>query len=234
MLVWELFAAAMRQDFRVIALDLRGHGDSEWAADYSWPAVMEDIEMFLRDRGALPAAVVGHGGAGVIALCFAATRPHAVTRVVNVEQIPMARGVGTARALFPETFEDPDVPARILAEQHWADGVGPDVLRAAVRRAVRPVDDSWTWRRDPRVADAYMDRVFLPEESEQWALIAQVRCPALLVRGANSFGPREKFDRAAGLMSDGRVVEVERSRHLPHLSNPDGFLAAVRPFLLGD
>lgn len=231
-LVWGRFARAMQDRFRVIALDLRGHGESEWAQDYSWRTVTGDIEVFLRHRGASRASVVGHGAGGVIALCFAATKPHAVTRVVNVDQMPMPRGVGTARALFPETFDDPDTPASVLAERHWADGIGVDALRTAVRRALRQVDAGWTWRRDPRLADAYLDRVFLPEEDEQWALISQVRCPALLVRGSDSSGPREKFDRAASLMDDGRVVEIERSRHLPHLSNPDGFFAALRPFLL--
>lgn len=233
-LVWSRFAIAMQDRFRVIALDLRGHGDSDWAADYSWRTVMDDLEAFLRDRDASPASLVGHGGGGIVALCFAATRPSAVRRVINVDQMPMPRGVGSAMQLFHEAFDDPDEPARILAEKHWADRGDPELLRAAMRAAIKPSEGRWTWRRDPRVADAYRERTLIPDEDESLALFATIACPTLLVRGAQTFGPRERYDRVSEVIPDARIAEVPDSRHLPHLSNPDGFLAAVRPFLLAD
>lgn len=234
-LVWEPFAAAMRDRFRVLALDVRGHGDSEWAADYRWQTVMEDVGRFLAGRAAAPVAIVGHGGGGILALCFAAIHPAAVRRVVNVDQMPQPADVGGAARLFPETFKDPEEPVRILAERHWAAGAGVDVLRAAMRLSLRQLEDGrWTWRRDPEIVAALMRRELIPDEQECSSLFAQIRCPALLVRGADSFGGREAFDRAAAIIPDARVVEVARSRHLPHLSNPAGFVAAVRPFLLNE
>lgn len=230
---WEPFATAMREDMRVVALDLRGHGESDWRSEYTWESTLADVDQALAALGEGQAAVVGHGGGGLVALLYAATRPETVRRVVAVDQVPDDT-YGKAGHVFPERFSDPEELVRAYAERHWADGAGIDVLRETVARTLRSAPDgTWTWRRDPALLEAISELRFYPPEDDFWAHLGQVRCPALLVRGRESFGERSRFERAARTMRDATLVEIERSRHLPHLSNPAAFLATVRPFLLG-
>lgn len=228
---WEPFASAMRDHVRIVALDLRGHGQSDWTPDYTWEHALGDMDEALDALGEEDASVVGHGGGGLVALLYAATRQARVQRVVAVDQVPDA-SYGAAGSVFPERFADPEELVRAYAERHWADGAGLDVLRETVAETLRPLPDgTWSWRRDPALLAAIAENRFYPPEEDFWEHIGRVRCPALVVRGAESFGERARFERAARMLEHGTLVEIPKSRHLPHLSNPVGFLEAVRPFV---
>lgn len=221
----------MQEHARVVALDLRGHGESDWATEYTWQATLDDVDGALSALEEPKAAVVGHGGGGLVALLYAATRPEVVRRVVAIDQVPEDT-YGKAARVFPERFSDPEELVQAYAERHWADGAGIDVLRETVAETLRLLPDgTWTWRRDPALVEAITEPRFFPEEHDFWARLGQVRCPALIVRGRESFGERERFERAARTMQDATLVEIPDSRHLPHLSNPGAFLATVQPFL---
>ena len=51
---WDTFAAAMHDRYRVLALDQRGHGESDWATDYHPDRRVEDLEAFVAQQPAPP------------------------------------------------------------------------------------------------------------------------------------------------------------------------------------
>ena len=61
--------------------------------------------------------------------------------------------------------------------------------------------------------------------------LAQITCPTLIVRAEHSPLAREKIDRLAGSLPDGRWAEVKDTYHHVMLDNPDGLVRAVREFL---
>ena len=75
---WRHVAPALGQQFRIIAPDARGHGDSEWTRDYSMELMAEDVAGFLEQIGVLAAIMVGHSMGGVTAYAVAATRPEPI------------------------------------------------------------------------------------------------------------------------------------------------------------
>ena len=82
---WDWVAGALRDEYHVFALDLRGHGDSQWApgAIYSVAEHVLDLAALCDVIGARPLTLVGHSLGGVIALAYAGAFPDATTAIQN-------------------------------------------------------------------------------------------------------------------------------------------------------
>ncbi len=84
--IWDWTAPLLTGDFRVIALDLRGHGLSDCPDDgYDFGSVSVDVGAFLEAVGVEKAVMVGHSWGGSVALHFAAANPDAATALVMVD-----------------------------------------------------------------------------------------------------------------------------------------------------
>ena len=83
---WLGIAERLAEDFRVFAIDLRGHGDSDWPDAYSCRLMAEDVTRLLDHLGLRAVTVVGHSLGGVVAYLLAVRRPDLVRRLV-VEDI---------------------------------------------------------------------------------------------------------------------------------------------------
>ncbi len=131
---WELVGPTIGERFRCIAPDARGHGDSDWADDYSFPALVDDVRAVMDALGVLAAAVIGHSMGAATGYLLAATHPDQV-RALVLEEMPTAKPADPPR-------EVPD---------------GPEPGERTDWRAVRTV---YSWRNDPdRSWDEHADRV---------------------------------------------------------------------------
>ena len=83
---WERIAEAFRDEYHVVALDLRGHGDSEWSvgSQYSIPDNALDVVRLIEVIGS-PARVVSHSFGGMISLVAAGTFPEHFSALVAIE-----------------------------------------------------------------------------------------------------------------------------------------------------
>ncbi|MGW1770956.1 alpha/beta fold hydrolase [Streptomyces sp. NPDC002104] len=79
---WALVRDELARERRVFALDLRGHGASEWSAAYSLPLMRDDVLAFLDALGLDRVDLVGHSMGGVVAYLAAAAQPHRFGRIV--------------------------------------------------------------------------------------------------------------------------------------------------------
>lgn len=229
---WDHFAAAMTDRFRLLALDTRGHGESDRSDDYGFERIVSDIEEFadlLRlDRFALVGNSMGgrHGG------LYAARHPDRVERLVMIESClgpPLSSEaeavLGMMRAL-PSSFASLD--EALTAYRPLAPRAPDDTLRSWVGDNLRRDDDGrLTWRRDPHVRTQNTN---LP-----WAftlsVLPNVSCPTLLICGIDSFA-RADTEATAPIMQRARVGLAPGAGHFPMLENPKGLLGVVRPFLL--
>lgn len=214
------------EGYRVVTMDLRGHGESTAAwNDYSQTAVGVDVVALLRGLDADgPAVLVGHSYAGGAIIWAAAHAPALVAGVV-----PIASFIR-------------DVPRSLITRA--AVRLMASSARGWIRyyryahRAVRPADLN-AWRhglaamlREPgrQRAMAAMLRDTTPE-GERWAPV--VGCPALVIMGTKDPGfrsPSREAAAQAGLLS-AEAELIEGAGHYPHSELPARTASALLPFL---
>ena len=84
---WDWAAAALRDDWHIIAPDLRGHGDSQWSADgnYAMTGYIYDLAQLIHGQRLAPVTIVAHSLGGNVALRYAGIYPETVARLVAIE-----------------------------------------------------------------------------------------------------------------------------------------------------
>jgi pimeloyl-ACP methyl ester carboxylesterase len=234
---WDEEARLLADRHHVLALDLRGHGDSAPAADgdYTVATMAHDLAALV-DALALPSiALVGLSLGGRVGIAYAGTRPDRVARLVVIDIGPDIaeaglRRVGMMMAASPERFESTEAAYR------YARAANPRqdeaLLRARVSHAVRPLPDGGVaWKYDRAIRDA-IRRGQWHDPTELWPLWRAIACPTLLVRGADSdvLSP-EDAKRMTETSSWARLVEVADAGHTVPGDQPAAFRALLRGFL---
>jgi pimeloyl-ACP methyl ester carboxylesterase len=231
---WDTFARAMQARCHVLALDQRGHGETEWAQDYAPERMVEDVDAFVRTLGLRSFALLGLSMGGRNAYAYAAQYPAEVAKLVIVDIGPEINMAGSDRiragVQTADIFDDPEDAFRAARA---ANPRPPEAeLRHRVTSNLMKTDDGrWTFRYDKalRAPDRPLPR---PDPEKIWALLPNIACPTLLVRGAESdvLSP-ETAARMLQTIPNIRMVEVQDAGHSVPLDNPAGFLAAVQTLL---
>jgi esterase len=228
---WDLFAADLARDYRVLAVDQRGHGDSARApgGKYGTEYYVADLEQLVAALGLRSFVLVGMSMGGRNSMVYASRHPETVERLVIVDIAPEAPPPFAPRTdapADPGVFDAPEQVADFLRGQ---DAYPPEDYRQDVaRHSVRPREDGrliWKW--DPALRGGPS-----PVAGDHWAALRAIRCPTLVVRGAESpILPRPLADRTIRELADGRLVEASRSGHAVQEDNAPALIAAVREFL---
>ncbi|GHD46746.1 alpha/beta hydrolase [Streptomyces mirabilis] len=87
---WAEVMPALARGRRVYALDLRGHGRSDWPGEYSLALMRADVLRFLDVLGLGTVDLIGHSMGGIVAYLLAQERPERVSRLV-LEDVPVPR-----------------------------------------------------------------------------------------------------------------------------------------------
>jgi pimeloyl-ACP methyl ester carboxylesterase len=221
--------------YRCYALDLRGHGDSEWSRqmEYSLEAHAGDVHAFVTALELVDAVIVGMSLGGGTAVRYAIDHPPRALVVVDTG--PQTNRVG-GRAIIdfmraPAELDSIDeFIERSMAFNPRRD---PRLLRRSLlHNLMRLPDGKWTWKYDRRhfgrLDDAAQDRA----RQAAWANVESITCPVLLVRGAESpVLSRESADAFAARLVDARVVEISGAGHTVQGDNPRDLSAALHAFL---
>lgn len=248
--VWDPFVADLVSTHRVLALDARGHGDSDHDPEYRYhhAGVAKDIGAVLDDLGLEAATLVAHSMSGYAAIRFAAQEPARVRRLVLVDagaQLSVRARQGAERQTPDRTFTSPAEYADVLAASHPLTPHDTLVRLAshwleprADGRLVPKLDPAFLRPRSSRDAPAAkrsFDRARWAEEetARLWRYLAEIRCPTLLVRGERS--PMLSAETARRMvdevLADGREISVPDAGHAVMLDAPEPFRLALVDFL---
>ena len=227
---WDLVSLALASSYHVLALDQRGHGDSEWSRelDYSTTAMAEDAIAFARDRRLARPIIVGHSMGGRVALLAALTDPTLPQALVLVDSGPeMNPRGGRAIRNFIRNNREFDSPDQFIDNVVNYD---PYRKREHVERTVKynlfqRADGKYVSKNDHRRLANSRTAIGLDQ-------VSALKLPVLVVRGGNSnvFTP-ESGERLIRALPNARLVTVPDCGHNVHSQNTPGFLAAVTPFL---
>ena len=234
---WDLCCLALRDEFHCIALDQRGHGDTDWApdADYSIGAQREDIRGFADRLGLDRFVLVGQSMGAINGLAFAVTHPERLSALVMIDAGPEVRRRGSSRirefvngGAKPETLEE--IIERALAFNPRRD---PQILRRSLMHNLRrQPDGSWSWKYDRSRFQRLDHDTHLAERRRLADNLAKVTCPALVIRGAESdVFHQDDAERLAKNFPDGRQITIAQAGHTVQGDNPKDLVAALRQFL---
>jgi esterase len=234
---WDLCCLALREEFHCLALDQRGHGDTDWApdADYSITAQREDVRGFVDKLGLHRFVLAGMSMGAINALAFAIHYPEKLSHLVIIDAGPEIRRPGSSRirdfvngGANPETLDA--IIERALAFNPRRD---PKILRRSLMHNLRQqADGNWVWKYD-RKRFQQMDRdVHTAERRALAEGLAKVTVPTLVVRGAESdVFHEEDAERLVQRLPDGRYVTIPRAGHTVQGDNPKDLAEALREFL---
>ena len=226
---WMPVAAELGRSREVVAIDMRGFGDSEWSPtqDYSVPSMGGDIVAVLDDVRWPRAVLIGHSMGGRSATYVAAKHPDRVAALVLVDYSPENAPAGSQRvarvvANTPERFANLD---EALAYFKQSD-------RARMQAYLRP---DGRIKRDPYFRDQFKRLIEKGERPklgvDMWQLIGEVKCPILSLRGSRSdMYATETMAKMRAANPRLSVVEVDAGHNIAG-DNATDFVAAVQAFL---
>ena len=234
--VWDALAKRFRSRYRVIALDQRGHGESEWSEDlaYTLDDHFSDIAGFIEHLDPGPLIIVGHSMGGRNALFYSVCFPEKVDRLVLVDARP-GNSAQASRALKNLVVNLPLEADTVEEAVGLILSVFPRIPREVCSRIVKY---GYRGRSDGKLVPCYdkrmsvsMDRSGYAAE-DLWRFLKNLACPTLVVRGKESeFLSRSDARKMCEIIPDAVWREAPDSAHAPFLENPGGFTRIFESFL---
>ncbi|MFC4124503.1 alpha/beta fold hydrolase [Nocardia rhizosphaerae] len=231
-----LAAAGMR----VVAVDARGHGDSEWSpnGNYTRDSLVGDLLGVLDQLGATPdngAVVVGASMGGITGLlATAAPGGAAIRALVLVDIVPRSEAAGVERVMdflgkHRDGFDTLDQVADAVAA-YLPHRPRPDNADGLLRN-LRQRDGRWYWHWDPDLI-SNLDRDPGARIAEMEAAAAALTIPVLLVRGAKSDVVSDEGTQAfLALAPHARLAQIAAAAHTAAGDDNDAFTDAVAGFV---
>jgi pimeloyl-ACP methyl ester carboxylesterase len=234
-LVWDHFASTFDNSSCRLAVDLRGHGRSDWdpTGRYAHADFVADVVHVLEELCPEPVVLVGHSLGAQIAIDVAVVRRLRTRAVVLVDVAlsPNELSVGYVRRRFRERPRVYDSAAQYVAMMREQLPLAQhELLEVLADGALCAYEDGHCEERsDPLLMN-------VDESIDTLAMLTalkQIARPILLVRGQGS----AVLSRAAARqllaeLPQSRVTVVNTAGHAVMLDNPRGFCAAVRPYIL--
>jgi len=246
---WDWVAEDLRNDYHIIAPDLRGHGDSEWlkGGSYTQLDYVYDIAQLLNQTKMTPVTIIGHSLGGSISLTYTGLYPETVTKLVAIEgmgpppqmlamrmqeqmHVRLRNWMADLRKVsgrIPRRYASLEEAFQRMQEEN--PHLSADQARhLTIHGSNQNEDGTYSWKFDNYVRSFFP--VGLTNEQTQ-ELHGRIACPTLLIRGTESWASDPEKDGRAKAFRDVRVANVEKAGHWVHHDQLDAFLKVVRAFL---
>jgi pimeloyl-ACP methyl ester carboxylesterase len=244
---WDRVAEVFMDDFRVLAPDLRGHGDSSWAygAMYSIAEYVLDLSALTDIAGRFPVYLVGHSLGAAIVLQYGGIYPDRVKKLVAIEGVaPPPKISATAPAYerlrnWIEAMRDCEkrLPHRypnLEAAYERMHKANP-YLSDEMARHLTLFGSNWnadgtlTWKFDNFIRGFAYYGFGTDDAREIWS---QINCPVLLFRGLESWTEDPYKEGRILSIRNHRLINVPKAGHWVHHDQPEIFVEEVRRFFL--
>jgi len=232
---YDFVAQGFNADYHVRAVDLRGHGDSEWdnsdPPNYAYTRHAADIHALTQALDLHDFVLVGHSMGGMVSIVYAAIYPGRAKALIVVDSnlVMTPERVAGFQAVADRPGREYTTQEQFIATYRVRPGgstAPPEALRHIAQHSGRRFDDGrWRHKVDRRT---YANR----ELFDSLALWNRIRIPSLLMKGGRS--TRMALEAIADIKSRAPQVAmtvVPDADHHITLDNPSGFIRAARDFL---
>ena len=233
---WDLVCLGLRSNYRCLAPDLRGHGDSSWSPEqrYTMADHRADLEGLVAHLGLDRFVLIGMSLGGAVAMNYAGRHPAKLTALVLVDVGPEMSGAGRDRLrnFAAESKRLESVDAYVERAMAFNPRRKPELLRRSLLHNLRQESDGmWAWKYDPRrMGPPGSD----PERHAEvmWSAIERIDCPTLVVRGADSdLFLEQDAAKLVSRLRQGQFVQIPGAGHTVQGDQPRALTVALRDFL---
>jgi pimeloyl-ACP methyl ester carboxylesterase len=219
--------------YRVIAIDMRGHGDSGWDPQgrYLVEDHVGDLEGVVQQLGLRELTLWGNSTGGRVVQVFAGKHPDLVSRVISEDVGPerprqiadnYAKRVQQEQAGWSSEEE-------LLAQLRKANPrMSPAVLEPYVRYGTKKrADGRIEWKRDPQLVKGFV-------ATELWRFVRDIKSPILyIIGGRSNIVPPETQEELKKTLPNAQLITVPDVGHYPSDEKPDEVMRIVSRFLAG-
>ena len=228
---WDFVAPALAGRYHVLALDQRGHGESQWTHEWGYGTrhYVADLHALIASWGFGAPALIGHSMGGHNVMCYAGLHSETLRAMVAIDSPPgyPQEAVAGLRGLAERPARRFDSLAEAIAGFRTipADNIATrTVLDHIAEHSFRQADDGkWDYKSDRRT--------MIREPMKAWEGLARLQCPALFLKAEQSVLKPGLAERMVAVMPRGRLATVPASHHHVLLDNPPGLAAALGEFL---
>jgi pimeloyl-ACP methyl ester carboxylesterase len=224
-------APHFKNNYHVIAIDMRGHGDSGWSEEgaYLVQDYAKDLEAFVAQLDLRNIVLLGNSTGGRVVQVYAGMHPERTGKLV-VEDVGPERTNEIASGFARRVQEE---------ENGWA---SEDELVASLTRgggtvseelqrnhahfgSKRRADGRIVWKRDPNLVKG-----FIP--TELWEQVLKIKCPTIyILGGASTIVPPATQQKLRDKLPDVQIVTMPKLGHYPHQEAPEDYIRIVQMFL---
>jgi esterase len=219
------------RDYHVLAIDMRGHGDSSWdpKGDYLVEDHVKDLEGLVKQLKLTHITMLGNSTGGRVVQVFAGMHPDLVTKLIVEDvgpQRPEDIASGFARRVQQEAngwVSEEELVQQLLKENR---GVAEAWVRNYAHFGVKPrADGRFVWKRDPNLVKG-----FVP--TDLWSSVRRITSPTIYILGGKStIVPADTQQQLKKALRDCEIVTMPGLGHYPDVEDPPGFLAIADRFL---
>ncbi len=224
-------APAFAAKYHVIAIDMRGHGDSGWSPEgaYMVQDYAKDLESFVEQMNLRGLTLLGNSTGGRVVQVYAGMHPERVSRLI-VEDVGPERTNEIASAFTRQVEAEANGWAsedELVAFLKKSNAKTPEtILRTYAHFASKQRDDGRiVWKRDPNLAKG-----FVP--TELWSYVEKIKCPTLyVIGGASRIVPAETQEKLRSVVPGVQIVVMPGLGHYPDQEATEEFVRIVRGWL---
>lgn len=247
---WDWVARSLADRYHIIAPDLRGHGDSDWAVGnaYSMYDYVYDLMVLVEQLQSAPLAIIGHSLGGAIATKFAGVCPEQVRQLVSIEGLgsapdTLAKDLNTGAAEHMQRWAK---TMQRLAAKPVREFVEPEEAVARMKQANSHLSEerahhlamqgicknavgNYRWKYDPYVGAHPSFDMSAEDSRELWSNIS---CPVLLIWGRESWASDPAEDGRADYFQNARAVNIPGAGHWVHHDQFEAMMREIEEFLI--
>jgi esterase len=226
---WQTHAKKFAEYYRVILVDLRNHGHSDWSDEFSYDIMVDDLKELCDELHLKNILMIGHSMGGKVAILFAQKHKELLDKLVVVDIGVKAYPMHHQHILAGmHAIDLPKIQLRKEAEEILKRYIDSDGVRQFLLKNLYWKDKGQlAWRMNLKVLEREMENILssLPEK--------EVMLPTLFIRGElSNYILDEDIEQLEDQFPDSEIITIKDAGHWVHAEAPEEFVDRVLGFCL--
>lgn len=226
---WQTHAKKLAEYYRVILVDLRNHGRTEWSDDFSYDLMADDVFELCQKLQLEDLIVMGHSMGGKVAMRLAQKHENCLEKLIVVDMGVKEYSMHHEHILAGiHSVKPTEITSRRQAEEQLSKFIDSKGIRQFLLKNLYWVEKGkLAWRMNVKILEKEMANILSPIPQKE------VMLPTLFIRGGiSNYILDEDIEGIEGVFPDSEVITIQNAGHWVHAEQPREFIETVLSFCL--